>query len=112
MWPRLIVGVLPSTAAVDMDGTALSGTFPLTRGGCPSELDATRYLCNLTFYAGSADESVTLLPVVDGASIGEDVVPLREFNHCGRDIAYVELRLDGPVPAWSDVTYLNPCAAL
>ncbi len=112
-WPNVIVGV-----ACDDGGSAVvvTGTF-LPDGdshagdvrGCPVELDLQRYRCSVSYSTNPSVTSISLRAQRDGTEVSS-VVSLREFNHCARDIAYVELSCDGEDMTFGPVQYISPCS--
>lgn len=111
-WARVYVGIVPPIGSVSMDVVTSSiGRAPATVGGCPGEFDFHRYICSFSYSTAPTDQQITLIATVDGKVLPEHTMALRNFNYCGRDIAYAELQMDGTEPRWSEVTYMSPCSA-
>jgi hypothetical protein len=111
-WPRLIVGLLPTQSKVGVVMRTSNGAFPATEGGCPTEFDSQRMFCSFSYSAAAAETKVSLEVSVDGVALPPQEVTLEAFNHCARNIAYVELALEGTSPTWSAARYINPCESV
>jgi len=110
-WPTIIVGIKGDSTDLACEMETGSGTFVSQQAGCPVELDATRFLCTCPFNTAPRDTSarVTITKPENRTAISETTVPLKEFNYCGRNIAYVEY--DPALDSWTSPRYISPCAA-
>lgn len=112
-WPRAIVGIdcddggppVGMTAVYLPDGRESEGD----RNGCPVQLDGSGYTCSVSFSTNPSVTSLELRAQRDGAE-ATTVVPMREFNYCGRDIAYVELSCAGGDISFGAPQYISPCS--
>lgn len=119
-WPRVIVGVIPPEGSqrdgaelVTMTGTDRPGgnTVEGYAHGCPADVDDA-IICSYSFPGSPDDESLRVdVRDLDGTQLVQFDVPLKEFNRCAIDIAYVSILLnDDQPPEVSDVRYVTPCS--
>ena len=112
-WPRVIVGIdceddgsPVAVAGVDSPGGSERDG---DRNGCPVELDGSGYACSVTFTTTPSVKSLELRARRDDVE-ASTVLPLREFNYCGREIAYIELFCAGEDMRFGDPEYISPCS--
>jgi hypothetical protein len=85
-----------------------SGHATLQPGGCPTQLDRTRYACSYSIATASVDDGARLYAyVVDGGDPVKVDVQLGKFNYCATDITYIEY--DTVKGTWSSPRYISPC---
>ncbi|MFM2419873.1 MAG: hypothetical protein RL385_4596 [Pseudomonadota bacterium] len=114
LWPRLIVDVSSGEeSSITIEIVGPDGTHACGTPHCPSEAADVGLHCSCSVSTGESDVSVTLSLTAQGGGSTRLEVPLGEFNHCGRDIAYVVASVSpqGGVDTQA-VRYVNPCSAL
>jgi hypothetical protein len=118
LWPRLVVAqTTPVDAGVDaglpdvqvtavIDGVVMP---PPMLSGCP--LDITVIDCQFMFWCSPSTTQITLRVKVGGQPPVEKVIPMRSFNYCGNDLAYVHFGLvgDPAMPVIGEPEYVSPC---
>lgn len=118
-WPRVIVGVMPPVGydgdganLVTVTGKSLPGgsEFEGNLHMCPESL-SPNVICSYSFAAAPSDESLMVsVEDLNGESLAEVDVSLKEFNRCGVDVAYFTVALNADeAPSVSDVRYVTPC---
>lgn len=107
-WPRLILGIVGGLeGGLTVDAVDSGGRVSLsTPRGCPF---ATNYVCSHSWTPGPNTDLLTIRVRGEGVEMMWDV-RLGEHNYCGRDIAYVELRIDKSPWVASRVRLLSPCS--
>jgi hypothetical protein len=115
-WPRLVVAVTPgagvdaASGEVALHVTAMvNGALldPMT-GGCPNEFDVID--CQYNFYGAPGQTQMQLIVTGPGGTSMSDV-PLRDFNYCGNDLAYVHVSEPSSAapPVIGAPEYVSPC---
>lgn len=123
-WPRLVIA-LADERPTDRDAGA--GSLPvvsitavfdgkeyqpgLTGGGCPNGVDVIT--CSDSFYGHPGLQQMELRVSIAPLPAISRLVPLRAFNYCGNNLAYVHVSVaaDAKVTI-GDIEYVSPCRIL
>lgn len=103
---RRAVEARPELAAVRPDGKR----FDFVAQDCPVPGLPAPFLCSYSASPANPAVDTIDIEVSFGGRVVTREVPLREFNYCARDVAYVPAMVDGTGQVrFGETQYISPC---
>ena len=96
-----------SVSALECDGSPAGPTYESISSPPPLD-DGYKY--SFIFGASPSCTTLTLKLDVPGSEPFSKEIPLKKYNACGRNMAYVEAHFEDTGIRLSDVRYISPCA--
>lgn len=124
LWPRLMIGLLdpehrqigPEHSVVVSVRYSDGQLRPLDwSGSCPGGIAEEKLTCSYEAFSNPSETEVELrfsCPSCESEFIKR--VPMKEFNYCARDMAYITVTFDPESASFAaaEPVYLSPCSML